>query len=245
MDVEEVHFFSALAEESSKTNQSLGQFFNEAARDRTIIFNHHLGCSEQHGCHRDCTFARMNFEEMSALNSAAQSGLEGSGTKPTIQIKLNEQENQVLSNVSLFFGIVTARRGSNPSLPKPLSALRMMTTGDEAGRGFWGPSGIWTKFLASTRTAVTELRALVARQAAAILRLLSHLANLGGGGAAPMAIAADAPGGAPPALNPPSLSDAAAKPQPRAEPRRKSHPASEFLLQGARHPLSQFARPPP
>ena len=26
---------------------------------------------------------------------------------------------------------------------------------------------------------------------------------------------------------------------------RKSHPASEFLLQGARHPLSQFARPPP
>ena len=144
--MEEVHFFSALAEESSKTNQSLGQFFNGAARDRTIIFDHHLGCSEQHGCHRDCTFARMNFEEMSALNSAAQSGLEGSGTKPTIQIKLNEQENQVLSNVSLFFGMVTARRGTNPSLPKPLSALRMMTTGDEAGRGFWGPSWIWTKF---------------------------------------------------------------------------------------------------
>jgi hypothetical protein len=75
-----------------------------------------------------------------------------------------------------------------------------------------------SKFLASTRTAVTELRALVARQAAAILRLLSHLANLGDGGAAPMAIAADAPGGAPPALNPPSLPDAAAKPPPRAEP---------------------------
>ena len=93
-----------------------------------------------------------------------------------------------------------------------------MTTGDETGRSFWGPSGIWTKFLASTRTAVTELRALVARQAAAILRLLSHLANLGGGGAAPMAIAADAPGGAPPALNPPSLPDAAAKPPPSAEP---------------------------
>ncbi len=83
-----------------------------------------------------------------------------------------------------------------------------MTRGDEAGRGFWGPSGIWTKFLASTRTAVTELRgvrALVARQAAAILRLLIHLANLGGGGAAPMAIAADLPGGPPPALNLPSL----------------------------------------
>jgi hypothetical protein len=72
----------------------------------------------------------LNFDEMSVLNSAARSGLERSGTKPTIQIKLNEQENQVLSNVSLFFGIVTARRGSNPSLPKPLFALRMMTTGD-------------------------------------------------------------------------------------------------------------------
>jgi hypothetical protein len=56
----------------------------------------------------------------------------------------------------------------------------MMTTGDETGQCFWGPNGIWTKFLASTRTAVTELRSLVARQAAAILRLLSHLANLGG-----------------------------------------------------------------
>ncbi len=51
-----------------------------------------------------------------------------------------------------------------------------------------------------------ELSALVARQAAAILRLLSHLANLGGGGAAPMGIAADAPGGAPPALNHSSIS---------------------------------------
>ncbi len=36
--------------------------------------------------------------------------------------------------------------------------------------------GIISKFLASTRAAVAELRALVARQAAAILRLLNHLA---------------------------------------------------------------------
>jgi hypothetical protein len=85
-----------------------------------------------------------------------------------------------------------------------------MTTGEEAGRCFLGPNGIWTKFLASMRTAVTELRALVARQAAAILRLISRLVNLGGGGATQMAIAADAPGGAPPVLNVPSLPAAAA-----------------------------------
>jgi hypothetical protein len=46
------------------------------------------------------TFTRMKFNETSALNSATQSGLEGSGTQPTIQIKLNEQENQILSDVS-------------------------------------------------------------------------------------------------------------------------------------------------
>ncbi len=61
---------------------------------------------------------------------------------------------------------------------------------------FWGPNGFFSKFLASVCTAVTELRELVARQAAEILRLFIHLPNLGGGGAAPMAIAADAPGGA-------------------------------------------------
>ena len=53
------------------------------------------------------------------------------------------------------------------------------------------------------RAAVVELSALVARQAAAILRLLTHLANPGGG-AAPTAIAAGAPGSTPaPAPQPP------------------------------------------
>jgi hypothetical protein len=80
------------------------------------------------------------------------------------------------------------------SFPKPLSALRMVTTGDECGRIFWGTNGIITKSLAST--AVVELNELVARHSAAILRLLIHLANLGGG-AAPAAIAASASGSAP------------------------------------------------
>ncbi len=72
-----------------------------------------------------------------------------------------------------------------------------MTTGDETS---WGPNGIMTKSLASFRAAVEKLRALIARQAAAILRLLNHLADPGGG-AAPAAIAAgSAP--APAALEP-------------------------------------------
>ncbi len=122
-----------------------------------------------------------------------------------------------MSYISAFFGIVTAAKaaGAKPQ-PRPTAALRMMPMGNDMC--FWGPNGMISKFLASARTAVTELRALVARQAAAILRLLSQLANLGSSGAAPMGIAADAPRGAPPALNFPSLPAAAAKPPPRAEP---------------------------
>ncbi len=120
----------------------------------------------------------------------------------------------MLSNISSFFEIVTANAAGAKPQPKPTAALRMMTKGNDVC--FWGPNGMISKFLASVRTTVTELRALVARQAAAILRLLSHLANLGGG-AVPMAITADAPGGAP-ALNLPSLPAAAAKPPPLAEP---------------------------
>ena len=131
----------------------------------------------------------MNFEELSALDAAAQVGLDGLDTKPTVRISLSMQENRVLSNLASFFGFVTAGRQGAPSQPKVLSALRMMTTGDEAGRSIWGPNEIITKSLASFRAAVTELRALVARQAAAILRLLNYVANPGGG-AAPAAIAA-------------------------------------------------------
>ncbi len=36
---------------------------------------------------------------------------------------------------------------------------------------FWGPNGMISKFLASVPTTVSELRALVARQVAAFLRL--------------------------------------------------------------------------
>ena len=108
--------------------------------------------------------------------------------KKTTQMKLNEREIQVLSNLSSFFGMVTLARGA-ASQPKPMSALRMMTTEDE-GRSFFGPNGVLTKSLASMRAAGMELHALVGRQAAAIRRLLALLADRGGA-AAPIAIAED------------------------------------------------------
>ena len=243
MEADELQTIYAMVEESSKTNESVGQFVDEGVRSPAIIFRHKSGCSAQPGFHCDCLFARMNFNEMSALDAATQSGLQGLNSTPTLHIKLSEQENHLFCNVASFFGIFTGARTGRQTTPKPKSALRMMTTGDETGRCFWGPNGIWTKFLASARTAITELRALVARQAAAILRLLSHLANLGGGGAAPMAIAADLPGGAPPALNLPPLPAAPAKPPPCAKP--PPAPAA----QAVRHQVStaRFAaglRPP-
>ena len=158
------------------------------------------GCSAQSGFDCNCTFARMNFNDMCALDAAAHFGLEGSATIPVIQFKLSERKNKVLSNVSSFCGLVTAgNRAGATSLPKPTSALRMMTNGNDVC--FWGPNGIISKFLASTRAAVVELRALVARQAAAILRLLNHLANPGGGAGAIAAPGAPAPALAPSAAN--------------------------------------------
>ena len=162
--------------------------FDEAVRDPAIIFSHNSGCLAQPGIRCNCTFARMNINEISALDAAAQSELEGQDAKPTNQIKLDQREHMILSGIASFFGLVTEARQGKPSLPKPLSALRMMTTGDDAGRCFLGPNGVLTKSFASMRAAGMELRALVGRQAAAIRRLLALLADRGGA-AAPIAIA--------------------------------------------------------
>ena len=141
MDAVEMESSSALAEESLRTNELLGQLFDEAARDPTTIFRHNPGCLAQPGAQCNCTFARMNLNDMSALDAAAQTGLVGLTTQPKIPVRISAQENQFLSNVALFFGIVTAEKTGNPSRPKPLSALRMRTTGDEGGRCFLGPNG--------------------------------------------------------------------------------------------------------
>ncbi len=37
MDAEEVKFFSAMAEETSKTDESIGRFFCDAVRDPAVI----------------------------------------------------------------------------------------------------------------------------------------------------------------------------------------------------------------
>ena len=114
MDEEEVKSFADLAEETSNADESVAQFFN-AARDPSIIFRHNSGCSVQSGLHCNCSFAWMNFNELSALDAAAQSELEGKSTKPSIQMNLSEKENSVLSNVALFFGAVTLNRPAGTS----------------------------------------------------------------------------------------------------------------------------------
>ena len=116
MDAEEVKSFSAMAVETSKTDESIGQFFNEAVRDPAIIFHHASGCFAQPGFYCNCSFAKMNFNEMSALNAASQSQLDGLDTSPTLRIRLSERENQVLSNIASFNGIFTAAKAG--SIPK-------------------------------------------------------------------------------------------------------------------------------
>ncbi len=181
MDAHEIQNLSALVETAKQADYSIGKSFDEAVRDPAIIFSHISGCGIQSGLNCNCSIARMNVNEWRALSDAAQSGLDDLSTKPTIQIRLSATENRILSNIASFFGFFTAtsmRTDRGPgAVPKPTSALRMMTTGDEAGRSFWGPNGVITKSVASMRAAIVELRALVARQAAAILRLLNHLAK--------------------------------------------------------------------
>ncbi len=90
------------------------------------------------GLNWNCSFATMNYNELSALSGAAQSGLDDLGTKPEMQTKMSEQENKILCNISSFFGMLTGTRTNRETgaTPKPLTALRMMTTGDQAGRSF-------------------------------------------------------------------------------------------------------------
>ena len=83
----------------------------------------------------------MNINEISALDAAAQFELVGQDAKPTNQIKLNQREYMVLSGIASVFGLVTEARQGKPSLPKPLSALRMMKLETTPDGAFWGQTG--------------------------------------------------------------------------------------------------------
>ncbi len=84
IDSVEVKSFSVLVEETSKKGESIGKLFDEAVRDQATIFRHNSGCSAQPGFCCNCLFAKLNFYEMSALDAASQSGLDGLNTKPTL-----------------------------------------------------------------------------------------------------------------------------------------------------------------
>jgi hypothetical protein len=125
MDAEEVQKISVLVTETSKMDESFGQFFDGAARDPTTIFSHTSMCpaNASSGVYCNCTFSRMNFNDINAMDAAAQHGLGGLGAK-SYQMKVSEQENHVLSNVASSFHMVTApRSGSQGGVPKPLSPL--------------------------------------------------------------------------------------------------------------------------
>ena len=74
MDAEEVQNISALVEQSSKMDESFGQFFDGAARDSTTIFSHTSMCPAHaaSGVNCNCTFSQMNFNDINALDAAAQ-----------------------------------------------------------------------------------------------------------------------------------------------------------------------------
>ncbi len=121
----EVETFSALLaeQESATINKSFKNFFDEAARDRSTFSRHTAGCYAQPEFACNCSFARMTFNEMSALDVAAQSRLEGLDTEPKLQVKFSEHENQSLCNTASFCGIFTEARAGKPPQPKPMSAL--------------------------------------------------------------------------------------------------------------------------
>ena len=120
MDAEEVQNISALVDESSKLEKSFGQFFDGAVRDPTTIYSHTSMCPAHaaSGVYCNCTFSRMNFIEINALDAAAQSGLGDAAAQSGLgglgakqyQMKVSERENHVLSNVASFFGIVTVSK---------------------------------------------------------------------------------------------------------------------------------------
>jgi hypothetical protein len=89
MDANEIQHLSALVEVSKRSDDSFVKLFDEAVRDPAILFSHISGCGVQSGLNCNCSIARMNFRELSALSDAAQSGLDGLDTKPTIQIRLS------------------------------------------------------------------------------------------------------------------------------------------------------------
>ena len=88
MDAEEVRYISALVYESSKVDDSFGQLFNGVARDPTTIFSHTSMCPARVavGAHCNCTFSRMNFNEMIVLDATVHSCLTAWRQR---QLKLN------------------------------------------------------------------------------------------------------------------------------------------------------------
>jgi hypothetical protein len=71
MDAEEgLIFFWQWQRRLQRQMNQLGDFFCDAVRDPAVIFSHKSGCFAQPGSHCNCSFAMMNFTELSALDAA-------------------------------------------------------------------------------------------------------------------------------------------------------------------------------
>ena len=77
MDAHEIQNLSALVGDTIRADDSIGKLFDAAVRDPAIIFGHISGCSLESGLNCNCSFARMNYNELSALSGVAHSGLDG------------------------------------------------------------------------------------------------------------------------------------------------------------------------
>ena len=243
-------FYSDLVEDHVATEISFGPFLDGDARNDGRFFVHNPSCNAATGC--NCSFARLNCSEIIALTENLQDGMAAILPDSMQQkITISANEKNIFGIISVFFGAVTARNSTAANTPKPTSGIRIMTTGD-AGRCFWGPDGIWSRTTDICVKAAAGFRALVARQAAAILRLRGLLAEQRAAAAAHMEIAAEAiapgaPVGAPPARprppSPPPAAATAAGPPPPAQAAPTLDQLRPLLRAALKIPKPRYQKP--
>ena len=116
---EDAKYFSDLDEDYATAEVSFGQFFDGDARANDRLFAHNLSCNAAAGC--NCSFARLNCSEITALTHTIQTGI--TAVPPESKqhnVTVSSHEKNVLGIISQFFGAVTARN-STP-LPSPRQA---------------------------------------------------------------------------------------------------------------------------
>ena len=150
----EAKYYSDLEGDYTAAELSFRHFLGGDAREPGGFFVHAPTCNNAAVC--NCSFARLNCSEITALTQTVQNGL--TAVLPESKqhrITVSSHERNVLGLISLFFGAVTTRFSTAADTAKPTSGIQILTTGD-AGRCFWGPNGIMTRTLDFLAKATTE-----------------------------------------------------------------------------------------